>query len=282
MNVLVISEPSPIRAPVLEELLRRSHAVRLLASDAQDASRVWRGRLDGRSSFAIDDAITLAAYGCDAAIQLTAPTRRADQGHDTCVDLDYQERLIEAVARGDVQRFVALSAGRGAEGVIRGFRGEWMIVRPGLVYGPDDPVVWPLLNLLPGLPETLPIPHAERRLQPLYDEDLACILTRSLELDAGAMRRTVRVAGPATITVQELSAFIRGHLDKWSVRSLMADAGADAVRQILRTVEDHPHDVDAGANVASVFGVTPTPLPEGLRQLLYEQVARMQLRHTAS
>ena len=283
MTVLVMSEPSSMRRPVLDALSRRSQTVRLLASDAHEWSRTSCGWVEPRGSPVIDDdAVIAAASGCDAVIQLTVPTRRTDQGHDTCVDLDRLRRFVEAIARSNVPRLVSLSAGRGAEAVIRGFPDEWMIVRPGLVYGPDDPIIWPLLGIMRGLPAPPRIPNGGRRLQPLCHRDLACVLARSVELEHGAMHRTVRVAGPETVTLQELHDRIRGQLDHSPVQSPITGTHVEAVQQILSAVEDQPHDGEAAANMSRVFGVTPTPFSEGLRELLNERAAQLRLDRTGS
>lgn len=292
MTILVMSEPCPMRGPVLDAASRRPFGIRLLAYDANAAAEEWPGRIEPRAAAVIgSETIAAACAGCEAVIQLTLPTRRAPTGHEICVDVDSVRRVVDAIAHAGVRRLVSLSPVSSlaraekvadldshltdealeAEDVIRAFPREWLIIRAGLVYGPDYPVISPLLTLMRALPAVPLFSAGAHRVQPLWHGDLADILARSVELRPALMSQIVAVAGPVTLTMQQLYDQLAQLSDRPAAQMSVPDALAAMVAQVPALYEDRPHDAEASANVIRIFGIRPTSLAEGVTRLMGKQ-----------
>src|SRR5699024_4353138 len=61
---------------------------------------------------------------------------------------------------------------RAAESLVRAYRGRWLILRPGNVYGPGDETISMLLKMLRTLPAVPVIDDGEQPFQPVWFADL--------------------------------------------------------------------------------------------------------------
>ncbi|NTV10756.1 MAG: complex I NDUFA9 subunit family protein [Zoogloea sp.] len=131
-------------------------------------------------------------------------------------------RIVAACRDAGVRRLVHVSALRAApeapseylrskadgEAAIRaaGSSPAWTILQPSVIFGPGDS----FLNLFAGLLKhfpVLPLGGAGARFQPVYVEDVADVVLRSLK-EADAIGKTFQVAGPTVYTLRELVEYV--------------------------------------------------------------------------
>jgi NADH dehydrogenase len=94
----------------------------------------------------------------------------------------------------------------------------WTIIRPSVVFGPDDDFTNLFARLARWFP-VLPLAGAGTRMQPVYVEDVATVIDTILD-DPHARGRIYEVAGPQVHTLGEIA----GMCAKWSghPRAVMA------------------------------------------------------------
>jgi uncharacterized protein YbjT (DUF2867 family) len=106
----------------------------------------------------------------------------------------------------------AQSKGRG-EAAVRGAFPAATIVRPSLVFGPEDQLTNRFAGLMAMLP-FYPVIAPKTRFQPVYVRDLAAAIAAAA-LDPAAHRgKTYEIGGPEVMTMRELSAAIAAAADQ--------------------------------------------------------------------
>jgi NADH dehydrogenase len=96
-----------------------------------------------------------------------------------------------------------------AEQLIRSLSGEdikFTIFRPSVIFGPDDSFINRFAALL-RLAPLLPMPQLGARFAPVYVEDVAAAIVRSLE-DSATHGQTYELCGPDIYTLGEILQFI--------------------------------------------------------------------------
>src|SRR6201991_3950224 len=199
--LLLTGATGSIGSRLLPLLLERGEDVRCLVRDPR--------RLGARR---VDVQIALGDLG-----ELADPhtMRQSLRGVDTVVHLA-APRLLQAAERAGVRRFVFFSAlDAGAAQRTRFFRAKWVAERavesspletsvfaPSIVYDRSDPWIT-LLRRFSFLP-VLPVSGEGRAaFQPIWAQDVAeCVVGA---LDAGALRPRYELAGPETLTYDEMS-----------------------------------------------------------------------------
>jgi uncharacterized protein YbjT (DUF2867 family) len=106
------------------------------------------------------------------------------------------------------------SRGEGEAAVLRAFPSATLI-RPAVMFGPDDAFLVPLLSMLRRLPAFPLFGSGETRLQPAYVEDVAEAVARILQ--ARAAHNVYELAGPQVCTYREL------------LRTVAAQAGREPI-----------------------------------------------------
>jgi nucleoside-diphosphate-sugar epimerase len=133
------------------------------------------------------------------------------------IDAEGTENLCQALKGSSVKRIVYLSgAGTTPEKTQSWFRAklraekaikesgiDYVILRPSMVYGPNDRSLNKFISFAKTLPVMPVIGTGEYRLTPLFIEDLAKICVKSLESEA-AKNLAIEVGGPETMTMAEL------------------------------------------------------------------------------
>lgn len=248
----------------------------------------------------VHDPATLEALlqGQDAVVNLVG-ILHSRPGHPYGPDfarahVELPARLVAACARAGVGRLVHISAlgadPAGPSGYQRSkAAGEaavrsappglgWTLLRPSVVFGRHDH----FLNLFAGLLRSfpvLPLAGAATRFQPVWVEDVAEVVRRSLA-EPGAVGQTFEVAGPRVYTLAELVRYVgrlTGHL-----RPVLPLPEALAMLQ-AGLLELAPQPVMSRDNVRSlrvdnVLSVAGgPPLPFGLQPQALEAVAPLYL-----
>lgn len=296
MLVLVTGGTGVIGQATVTALLERGHSVRLLSRRAGSDAEQWPERVEPHPGDVANAAdVTGTATDCDAIVHIAGIV--AESLPDVtfeAVNVGGTRNVVAEAERAGVPRLVfvsSLGAERGksgyhrsklqAEQIVRGYSREWMICRPGNVYGPGDEVISLVLKLVRTLPVIPVIDQGDQPFQPVWYEDIGKALAIAVERDdlsgqvlelAGSdktsmndlLRRFAEVTGRETQQIR-----VPGFLASLGVKaasalgiSLPIDEGQ------LQMLNEGNVIRDAGGNALDrVFGVVPTPLDQGLRKL---------------
>jgi uncharacterized protein YbjT (DUF2867 family) len=292
MRILVTGGSGVIGEGLIPHLVERRHHVRLLTRGADEAAREWPDEVE---SFTADvtrpEQLLGAVDGCDAVVHITGII--AEQPPDVTferMNVEGTRHLLVECARAGLPKFIyisSLAAERGqsayhaskrkAEALVREYAGQWLILRPGNVYGPGDDVISQLLNMHRTLPAIPVIGAGDHSFQPIWYLDLGCAIERALHSDAAG--KTYELAGDDVTTPNEiLSRFeqLTGRAPaRIPVPEFLAGITAQAAElvgmpfpineaqfQMLieqNIVRDPEHNA-----LTRVFGVDATPLDRGL------------------
>jgi NADH dehydrogenase len=289
---------------VVTALIRHGHEVRLLSRHAERDARRWPARVEPWPGDVVDEeSIRGSADGCDAVLHLVAIVDESppDATFDR-VNVGGTRHIVREAARGTVPKLVFVSSlgcdrgssayhqsKRAGEKLVRGFDGDWVIVRPGTVYGPGDEQISLLLKMIRTLPAIPVLGGGEDAFQPVWHEDLAEALVRTVERPDLA-REVLDVAGPEITSQNELIERLSRITTREPIRVPLPDFLAKAGMKALGTVGiDVPFNTSQLAmlregNVIAdpqrnalteVLGVTPTTLQRGLELLADAQTEQL-------
>jgi NADH dehydrogenase len=190
----------------------------------------------------------LRAWGCEVVqgdVTDAASLRRAVDGCETVIDLvaiisgkpeDFQRVMIQgtrnllgAAKKARVARFILMSAlgvSERTKDLTPYYHAKWdeeqavqasgldyTIFRPSFIFGADGGSLPIYIRQVRWSPVVTVIGDGNRRLQPIWVEDIAAFFTKALST-AGAVNRTFEVAGPDVVTWDELYERIRRVLGK--------------------------------------------------------------------
>ena len=296
MRVLVTGGTGVVGISAVSALVRHGHTVRLLSRHAERDAAGWR---EGVTPYAGDvtdqGALTGAADGCDVVVHLVGIIEEAPPSATfDLVNIEGTRNVVREAERAGVRKIVFVSSlgcesGRSSyhkskhagEEIVRQFHGDWVILRPGAVYGPGDEHFSVLLKMVRVLPVVPIIGDGEQRVQPIWHEDFAEVVALAVErsdVDGGVYD----IAGQDVTTPRELVQRLRRltrrdgidlpvpeFLAKMGVK--MAElSGVDvglSESQLKMLVEGSVLPAGSNNALTRVFGVTPTTLDEGLRLL---------------
>ncbi len=304
MKILVTGGTGVVGTGTVTELLKRGHTVVLLSRHAATDARQWpAGVVAHDGDVANAAAIRDAATGCDVVLHMVGIVDESDDATFAAVNVGGTANMLAETERAKVKRFIFVSSlgapvgksgyhasKREAEALVRRFRGQWVIVRPGNVYGPGDEQISLLLRMVRSPSPVIPrIGDGDQPIQPVWWEDVAVALANVVErTDLGG--RELDVAGPELTSQNDLVARlgrITGReVHAVSVPDFVATLGAKIVSLVgwdMSFSEEQVTMLHEGNAIApggvnaldSVLGVTPTPLDEGLRRLADAQPAQL-------
>lgn len=306
MKVLVTGGTGVIGEGVIPALLRAGHEVRLLSRRAENDARQWPDQVEPFAGDVSDgDSITGAADACQAVIHISGIVRESPPDITfERVNVEGTLNIINESARAGVAKFILMSslgADRGssayhdskrrAEELVGDFDGDWLILRPGSVYGPGDDVISRLLKMVRALPVIPVIDEGEQKFQPVWYEDLGDAVALALDRQ-GLEGQTLELAGAEVTTMNDL-------LDKLSeitgrsparvtVPSFLAALGsriADLTSlgeqfakltgigipineaKLTMLVEENFIEPSKTNALTEIFQIAPLSLDEGLRRL---------------
>jgi uncharacterized protein YbjT (DUF2867 family) len=304
MRVLVTGGTGVVGVGAVTALLRHGHEARLVSRHAERDARRWpRGVEAWPGDVAELDTITGSADGCDAVLHLVAVVDESppDVTFDR-VNVRGTRHVVREAERAGVPKLVfASSLGcergsspyhqskRAGEKIVRGFDGDWVILRPGSVYGPGDDQISLLLKMIRSLPAIPVLGGGDDTFQPIWHEDLAEALARAVER-ADLAREVLDLAGPDVTSqndlVDRLSRITGRNPIRVPLPDFLAKAGMRALGVVgvdvpfsdsqLAMLHEGSLIADPRANaLGEVLGVTPTPLDRGLELLADVQVEQL-------
>lgn len=213
---------------VSNQLVRLGYSVRIPTRNRQRHRRllVLPGVELQNADIHADGVLTRVLEGCDAVVNLVGILN--EKGHDgsgfKAAHVDLAEKLIRACQDTGVNRLIQVSAlkanaERGpshylrtkgqAEQLIRNLSGEqieFTILRPSVIFGPDDTFINRFASLLRWSP-VLPLPQLSARFAPVYVEDVAAAIVKTLQ-DSSTYRKTYELCGPEIYSLAEILQFI--------------------------------------------------------------------------
>jgi Nucleoside-diphosphate-sugar epimerases len=301
MKVLVTGGTGVVGQSVVSELLDRGHSVRLLSRNADEDVGRWGDLVEPWPGSVSDTSNTLeSASECDLVLHVAGIV--AESPPETTfktVNVDGTKNMIAEAERAGVGRFIyvsSLGAGEGrsdyhkskrsAEELVEKFRGGWIILRPGNVYGPGDEVVSLLLQMVRALPAIPVISGGDDKFQPIWVDDLSTAIADAVERP-DLHGRILELAGEETTSTNDLLDRFNSLTGKAPARipipGFLASAGAAVAElagvrlpvnesQLTMLREGNVIGV-AGTNaLTGVFKIKPTTLDDGLRMLCDAQL----------
>lgn len=285
-------------------LLKRGHTVRLLSRGAAEDVASWPGGVEPwPGDIGAPDTIDGCAADCQAILHIvgivdeTPPDRTFQR-----INIDGTAAILREAEAAGCPRIVFVSSlgvdvGESpyhkskavAEELVKSFGNEWVIVRPGAVYGPGDEHLSVMLRMVRTMPVIPSIGDGNQRFQPIWHEDLAEGLAVAVD-KTGLSGRVLEVGGPDVTTqralVEQMQQLTDRHVPMVPVPEFLASLGLRAMTAIgiEAPISDSQLDMLREENVIAdgrsnalvdELGVTPTPLDEGLRRFINEQAEQL-------
>ena len=281
---------------VIQALRAEGYAVRCLVRrgserDLRGFGAIERVEGDVMARQSLDEGIA----GCDAVVHLVGIIHERPAIGSTFERVHVQgtQNVLDAAAAAGARRYVHMSAlgtrsgarsryhrtKWAAEEAVRSSPIPWTIFRPSIIYGRGDEFITMLRSMLERLPIVPVIGSGRQRVQPVPVEQVALGFARALTLEA-TVKHSYDVGGPDAVAMVELLDAIAKALGRR--RPFKAHIPMSLVRpvtqalyrlpgfpltpdQLLMLEEDNTCDPSA---FFSTFGLTPVPLPSGLRVML--------------
>jgi nucleoside-diphosphate-sugar epimerase len=218
MKVLVTGGTGVVGTATIAQLVENGHEVRLLSRHAAHDARQWASGVEPwPGDVSSSGTLAGAADGCEVVLHLAGIVEEEppDRTYDS-VNVAGTRNVLAEAERAGSRRFVyvsSLGADRGSspyheskragEQLTRQFAREWVICRPGSVYGPGDDQLSLLLRMVRTLPAVPVIGDGEQAIQPIWHEDLGAALALVVERDDLAGRE-LDLAGPEMTTQNDL------------------------------------------------------------------------------
>jgi NADH dehydrogenase len=218
MRVLVTGGTGVIGEGLLPALVGAGHAVRLLSRGTEGDAKRWPSEVEPFAADVTDvSSLRGAADECGAVVHVTGIVDESPPSLTfERVNVAGTRNVLAEAARAGLRRFVyvsSLGAERGrsqyhrskfrAEELVRASGFDWLILRPGNVYGPGDEVISTLLKLVRALPAVPVIDAGNQPFQPVWYEDLGRAILRALETPS-LKRQTLELAGEEVTTTSDI------------------------------------------------------------------------------
>lgn len=300
MRVLVTGGTGVVGRATVDELLARGHDIRLFSRHAEDDAKEWPHRVEPYPGDVANEVeVRGAADGCEAVVHLTAIVSESppDVTFEK-VNVLGTEHIVRESERAGVRRFIYVSSlgadqgespyhvsKRRGEAVARTFAGDWLIVRPGNVYGMGDEQLSLILTMVRSLPAVPVIAGGDRPFQPIWAGDVGKALALAVERD-DLPRRVLEIAGPDRTTYDDVVQRLARITGRSPLRvplpvplASMALRAADALGvdvpvdtgQLTMLSEGNVIESVDGNALTTVFGIAGTSLEDGLRRLADSQ-----------
>jgi NADH dehydrogenase len=296
MRILVTGGTGVVGDGTVTELLGRGHTVVLLSRHATNDVRRWpAGVIAHQGDVASAASIRGAAAECDVVLHMVGIVDETDDATFDAVNVGGTANILAEAERAGVGRFVFVSSlgaphgrsayhasKREAEALVRRFRGQWVIVRPGNVYGPGDEQISLLLRLVRSPSPIIPtIGDGDQPIQPIWWEDAATALANVVGRGDLAGRE-LDVAGPDLTSqndlIARLSRITGRDVHSVPVPDALATLGSKLIslvgwdlsfnEQQVTMLHEGNAIAPGGVNALdTVLGVRPTPLDLGLERL---------------
>ncbi len=268
-----------------QELLSRGARLRIACRNPNRAFRIKALANLGQVQFLradITDHAVLPALvaGADAVVNLVG----AFKGDLDAVHRRGPAALAAAAKAADIAAFVHVSAngadaaspiayartkGEGEAAILAAFPTA-TILRPSILFGPDDQFVNMFARLISSLP-VLPVFGPEAKLQPVFVGDAAAALANALGDPGKHGGKTYVLAGPEVMTMGELNRQIAAAIGRSPLFIDLPDVASGLIAMLTGWLPGAPitsdqwgllkaGNVASGASGLKALGVVPRPL----------------------
>jgi uncharacterized protein YbjT (DUF2867 family) len=291
--ILVTGATGFIGPKVVHALRAENRPVRCLVRNPRHAAtlRAWDCEI---AQGDVTDAASLrrAAAGCDAVVHLVSIITGRPQDFERVMSRATRD-LVAAAEETGVRRFVLMSAlgvSEASRELVPYYRAKWemeqavrasrlehVIFRPSFVFGRDDGVLPMFIRQVRWSPVIPVVGAGDRKLQPIWVDDVAAHFAKGVDLEAAA-NRTFDLGGPDVVTWNDLYDRIKRVLGKRRLSVHLpvglVGAGAALAEALPRPpiTRDQLKMLVAGDNVCEMrptletFGIGLTPLDEQIRR----------------
>jgi NADH dehydrogenase len=238
------------------------------------------------------ESVRRAVDGCDAVVHLVAIIHGKPDDFRR-VMIEGTRHVVDASKAAGVRRFLLMSAlgvSEQTKDLTPYYRAKWameqtvgesglehVVFRPSFVFGPGGGAITEFTRLARFLPVIPVVGSGERRLQPIFVDDVAAFFARAVDLPQAA-NRTFELGGPDTVNWNEFWDRLAAALGKrrrkvhLPVRLLRAQAAVMERLPKPLVTRDQLTMLEAADNVcdekpaAELFGIQLMPLDEQLRR----------------
>ncbi len=282
---------------VAQDLLEAGARIRVAERNPSDAFFIKPMGNLGQTQFVAADitkpeSLPRALHGADVAINLVGIL----DGDFDAVHRDGARNAAEAAASAGAKHFIQISSigasagaasryqqskAAGEDAVLKVFPSA-TIVRPSIIFGPEDGFINRFAQLARMAPFMVPVMRGEAKFQPAYVADVAAAIAR-IAMDPAAHRgETYELGGPQIFSMKEINRFILdaiGKADKpiFDVPDAIGSAmsrlgflpGAPITRDQWLSLQSD-NIVSAGAKGFDALGIKPRPLEAVAEQWLVQ------------
>lgn len=296
MKVFVTGATGFVGHEILRQLLAAGHSVRALVRPGSENKLLQEDPVKIHHGDACDpESLAGALEDCEALLHLVGIIREFPAKGITFEKLHVEatRNLLTAAETQGVRRYLQMSANGTredavtpyhqtkwqAEQAVRASGLDWTIFRPSLIYGAGGEFVAMISDLIRKLPAVPVIGDGQYRMSPVAVEDVAAGFVRALQTPA-SIGQIYHCCGPQSCSYDELLDAFGQAMGKEHVRkihqplALMKPAIAllDSIPafpitsgQLTMLLEGNVCDPEKWS---TDFGLTPTPLAEGLGRIL--------------
>ena len=291
--ILVTGGSGFVGRHVVQALIAAGEDVRCLVRDPKKGSSLGCELVEGDMT----DAASLrrAVEGVDAVVHLVA-VRQGKEEKFRRVMVQGGQDLVDAAVDAGVGRFLLMSALGTREDtvdLVPYYRAKWeveqlvqrsgidhVIFQPSFIFGPDGGIIPTFRRLVKLTPVTPVIGSGERRIQPIWVDDMAAYFVKALDLEA-ATNRTFEIGGPEAVTWNEFWAQFRRALGVRRRPTVHVPVGLMRVNALLTerlpgdipltrdllTMLEYEDNVVTNDEAVQTFQIPLVPLDEQLRRL---------------
>ena len=292
-TILVTGSTGFIGRRVVHALRAENREVRALVRRPERAARVASLGAEMVTGDVTDPAsLRAAAEGCTHVVHLVA-ILRGRPGDFQRLMIDGFRNVLAAAKAAGVQRVVLMSALGGGEPTgahVPYFAAKWqeehdladsglehVIFRPSFVFGPDQGALPLFVGQVRALPVVPVVGDGSQRCQPIWVDDVAAYVARSIDLPEAA-NRAFDLGGPDIVTFDELYLRIAAALGKRRrlvhIPLGVARAGAMLTERLPGSpvsvdqvkMLGGPDNVVSDTATVDTFGLSLVPLDEQLRR----------------
>jgi len=267
------------RHPQRAETLFASSEVAAVAADVHDEQSVVKALVGARCAVNAVSLYMERASETFHAVHVEAARRVALLAARAGID-----RLVHVSGLGADPASPSLYIRKRGEGeqAVRAAFADAVLVRPAVMFGPDDAFLSAMLRLLRRLPVFPMFGRGETRLQPVSVEDVSEAIARLVMAQRGMHPEIVECAGPRVYTYEEL---LRSVAREAGLRRALVPVPFAVWRALARAAEMLPHPPVTRSQVELMeIDTVPTPRTPGLADLglspsSLEEAIRRIVRH---
>lgn len=289
-RVVVFGGSGFIGRYVVKRLAAAGHPVRVACRDVERAKFLKPMGAVGQISLLqtnvrYPQTVTAACQGMDWVVNLVGILYESGSQHFDSVQAEGADTIAKAAAAAGASKLVHLSAiGADAESeslyakskaageaAVKAAFPSATIIRPSVVFGPEDDFFNRFADLARFSPALPLIDGGKTKMQPVYVGDVADAICQALE-DASHAGKTLELGGPRVMSMKEIMEYTLAQSGKKRLLLPLPSSIAALQARVLELLPKPPltrdqlkllaHDnvVSEGAKGFDDLGITPTPV----------------------